>query len=286
MKLGILVSGDLGFYCLKKILNHHKISFVMTDKNSVFISNYCLNKKIPCFIGNPRNNKSSSFILNKNIDVLISINYLFLIEEDLISLPKILAFNIHGSLLPKYRGRTPHVWAIINGDKQTGISAHIIEKECDKGSILFQLEINIGPTDTGADILEIFKRKYPKIILKVLKDIKKDSIVKIQQKEELATYFPKRSPEDGKINFKLSSNEIYNWVRAQAFPYPGAFLFYNNNKIIIDKIKIINNNYDKKLPNGFIIKVNPLIIKVSDGLIELTKIRNSNNLFELNKKFN
>lgn len=285
MKLGVLVSGDLGFTVLKSIVNSYKIIFVFTDKNSNVISNYCNHKNIPCFVGNPRNNKSSSFVSNKNIDILISINYLFIINNNLINHPKILAFNIHGSLLPKYRGRTPHVWAIINGEKKTGITAHVIDNTCDTGDIIYQEEIIIKKSYIGADILKIFELRYPKITLKVLRDISKNSINRLKQNEKKASYFPKRSPEDGKINLNLKSKRIYDWVRAQSFPYPGSFMFYKANKIIIDQVKIINIKYDKGLKNGTIINVNPLMIKVEDGVLELSKIRNYSKAFQKNTIF-
>ena len=285
MKLGILSSGDLGLHVLKKIKNNYVVEFVMTDKNSIFISSFCNKNNIPFFVGNPRNKNTSSFIENKKIDVLISINYLFIIEKDLINLPDIFAFNIHGSLLPKYRGRTPHVWAIINGEKKTGITAHLIDEECDTGDILHQEEIIINPNDTVSDILKLFYKNYPKIILKVLLDIKNDSIERIKQDQKNATSFPKRSPKHGRIDLNLKSLEIYNWVRAQAKPYPGAFMYYNDNQIIIDEVKLIDTTYDKKLVNGFIISLDPILIKVCDGVLNLSKIRKHYNNFKINTIF-
>ena len=279
MKLGMLVSGNLGFTVLKLVDSLYEIVFVMTNKNSVSILDYCFNKKIPCFIGNPRNNKSSSFIQNKEIDVLMSVNYLFLIDENLISHPKILAFNIHGSLLPKYRGRTPHVWAIINGEVETGISAHLIDKECDTGDILYQEKIPISDNNTGGEILNIFESRYPEIAIKILDDINTDTIVRTKQSEDDSSYFPKRTPDDGKINLNLDSISIYNWVRAQSFPYPGAYMFYNSKKVIVDRVKIVNMIYDEKLQNGSVICEKPLLIKLKDGVLELSKIRNHDNIF-------
>ncbi len=285
MKLGVLVSGKLGLTVLKSIINSFEIIFVFTDKNSNYISNFCDRKNIPCFIGNPRNNKSSSFIFNKSIDVLVSVNYLFIIKKNLICHPKILAFNIHGSLLPKYRGRTPHVWAIINGEKKTGITAHIIDNTCDTGDIIYQEEITIKKSYTGADILKIFELRYPYITLKVLNDISKNSINRLKQDEKKASYFPKRSPHDGKINLNMKSKKIYDWVRAQSFPYPGSFVIYKSNKIIIDQVKVLSIKFDKKLRNGTIININPLRIKVQDGILELTKLRNPNESFKINTIF-
>src|SRR5690606_30041161 len=108
------------------------------------------------------------FIAKNKCEILISINYLFLIESDIINSSKGLAFNIHGSLLPKYRGRTPHVWAIINGEVFTGITAHIIDKRCDSGDILEQIKIPIALDDTGGSILKKYEVEYLPLIEKVI----------------------------------------------------------------------------------------------------------------------
>lgn len=282
MKLGLLVSGDLGYAVLSLLKTQNAIVFVMTDKNSVLIKAYCINENIPCFIGNPRNEKSVSFIKNKYIDILMSVNYLFLIDENLINHPNILAFNIHGSLLPKYRGRTPHVWAIINGETYTGITAHLIDKDCDSGDIIYQEKIPISSDNTGGDILNIFKYRYPQIVIKILKDISSGNIIAKKQDENDSSYFPKRSPNDGRIDLSLDSKNIYNWVRAQSFPYPGAYLFYDSNRVIVDQVKIIDVDYDKSLKNGTVISVDPLLIKLKDGVIELAVLRDNKCTFKKN----
>src|SRR5690606_22569809 len=135
----------------------------MTDSGSANISNWCEEKQVPCFVGNPRNGKASTFFSKYPVDVLLSVNYLFIIERDLIQHPKKYAFNMHGSLLPKYRGRTPHVWAIINGETQTGVTLHVIDEGCDTGDIVIQEKVKIEHNDTGADILSKFEVLYPLI---------------------------------------------------------------------------------------------------------------------------
>ena len=128
MKLGILTSGNLGKDTLEKIILNFNVVFVLTDSNSQGILSLCEENKISYFKGNPRNSIGYNFIKKIEVDIIVSINYLFLIEKDIIQHSKQLTFNIHGSLLPKYRGRTPHVWSIINNEKETGITAQVIMK--------------------------------------------------------------------------------------------------------------------------------------------------------------
>ncbi len=160
MKIGVLVSGNLGRDILEKLNSNFDIAFVLTDSNSNGILKLCKKNEISCFKGNPRKGVGYNFIKNIFVDIILSVNYLFLIEKDIIQHSRLLTFNIHGSLLPKYRGRTPHVWAIINNEKETGITAHVIDENCDTGDIISQIKIPINETDTGNDLLNKYKSEY------------------------------------------------------------------------------------------------------------------------------
>ena len=285
MRIGLLVSGDLGFSILKQINHSYELSFVMTDKSSYLIQEFCVTNKIPFFVGNPRNGNSKDFLTAKSCEILISINYLFIIEQNIIDIPEILAFNIHGSLLPKYRGRTPHVWAIINNEIKTGITAHIIDSGCDTGDILEQIQVNIDLIDTGATLLKKFEEYYFPLVVKVLDKIKNNIIIQKPQDSTKATYYCKRTPEDGLINWSWQRERIYNWVRAQSFPYPGAFTFYLNQKIIIDWIELDDYGFDSSLPDGTVVTNRPVRIKTPNGLIKIIKFRSHINNFKANYKF-
>ncbi len=285
LKLGILCSGGLGYEILNKMVDLYNVKFVLTDKGSESIIKFCEEKELPYFAGNPRNGKGFDFIKNIKVDIIASINYLFLIEEDIINHPDKMAFNIHGSLLPKYRGRTPHVWAIINDEKETGITAHKIEVGCDTGDIIEQIRIPIENDDTGAKVLSKYAAKYFPLIKKVLNKIGQNDFNLIPQDENKATYFGKRTPKDGEINWNWQRARIRNWVRAQSNPYPGAFTFYNEEKVIIDEVKYSDFGFDSKIENGTIIKVKPhVLVKTSNGVLALTNIRSERHNFVEGKK--
>lgn len=274
MKVGLLVSGGLGLNLLQHLAVKHDVIFVMTNENSQVIVELCRENDWPVFIGNPRKGKSENFLFGKEIDVLISINYLFLIEETLIALPKKLAFNIHGSLLPKFRGRTPHVWAIINNETETGITAHSLDRGCDTGPIIKQFKVPIEVNDTGALILEKFKELYISMVDSVLEEVAINNFQFIPQDHTKATFFGKRTPDDGEINWNWQKERIYNWIRAQAYPYPGAFSFYKKEKVIIDEIEFSEDGFDYEMKNGQILSAEPLKVKSPNGVIEIKKIRN------------
>ena len=279
MNLGVLVGGNLGLTVLKHLFQSHNIKFVLTDKKSFLIIQFCKTNDIEIFIGNPRTRSASIFFLNFKIEVLISINYLFLIERDLIELPSKIAFNIHGSLLPKYRGRTPHVWAIINNENQTGITAHLIDENCDTGDIIEQLVVKIEKNDTGNDLLLKYTKLYSPLVDKVLENISNNKLTLTPQKDELATYFEKRTPEDGKINWNWKKERIINWVRAQAYPYPGAFSYIKDQKIVIDEVVEFKLKVSSETKTGIILAVSPkIIVNTSNGVLELRKVRETLNV--------
>lgn len=279
MLIGVLSSGDLGKDTLKKIIFDFKVLFVLTDNNSPEIVKICNHNGIPFFLGNPRKGLGYDFIKNIKVDVIVSVNYLFLIEKDIIQHPKKLIFNIHGSLLPKYRGRTPHVWAIINNEKETGITAHIIDENCDAGDIISQIKIPINKRDTGADILIKYKLEYYNLVKEVLEKLKKGKLELTKQDENFATYFGKRTAEDGKINWNWKKERIVNWIRAQAFPYPGAFSHVKDQKIVIDEVEEVILEVSDKIKSGIILAVVPnIIVNTSNGALKLTKLREKYNV--------
>lgn len=274
MVLGVLTSGNLGLNILIKIESRFMIGFVLTDSNSLKIIDFCKLKKIPYYTGNPRKNKAYEFIKNITVDIIASVNYLFLINKDIINHSCKLTFNIHGSLLPKYRGRTPHVWAIINNEKETGITAHKIDEGCDTGDIIEQIIIPIEISDTGNDILQNYKKYYFKLLLDVVSKCENNTLQFKKQNEKFATYFGKRTPSDGKIEWDWQKERIRNWVRAQSSPYPGAFAFFENNKIIIDEVKFSEIGYNDEIDNGIVLANEPnIIVKTPNGPLELTKLR-------------
>ena len=276
MNVALFVSGGLGF----KVLNHlkeskHSVQCVFTDSNSKEIIDTVNDEQLPIFTGNPRNERAIKFIDAYEIDIILSINYLFLIEHSLFSKAK-LAVNIHGSLLPKYRGRTPHVWAIINNEHKTGVTAHLIDDGCDTGDIIKQKEVIINDTDTGADILEKFNKLYVPFVDEILSDFERGRIKLLPQNNENATFFGKRTPDDGKINWGWQKERIRNWVRAQAYPYPGAFTYFEGltEKVIIDEVVYSDLGFNETDGNGLIVSLHPICVKTPNGVLELRNIRN------------
>jgi methionyl-tRNA formyltransferase len=289
MNFTICASGNLGFVVLHYLINKSvDVALVLTDSHSESIISFCKENNIRCFKGNPRNGRFVEWKSKEKIQIchLLSINYLFILDKEIMDLISGYAINFHGSLLPKYRGRTPHVWAIINGEDRCGITAHQMNDKCDDGDIVRQVVVDIEDTDTGASVLEKYNRIYPTLVLDVVNDINLNRLVFKPQDSSKATYFSKRTPEDGEINWNWQKERIRNWVRAQAKPYPGAFTYYNGVKVVINKVEYVDDGFLDTMPNGLIIsfKSGKPIVKTPNGAVLLLDIFGDVN-FELNEMF-
>ncbi|MBC6409702.1 MAG: methionyl-tRNA formyltransferase [Ekhidna sp.] len=172
-------------------------------------------------------------IQNLKPDLIIVVSWYYLIPEAIISLAANGAIGIHASLLPKYRGNAPLVWAMINGESETGVSLFYIEKGVDKGAIIAQKKFNIDSNDTIKDLLEKARIAAIAVLNEALPKIKNNSVISIRQDHSKATTFPKRTPQDGLIDWSWDVVRIENFIKAQTKPYPGAFTYIGDKKVII-----------------------------------------------------
>ena len=159
-------------------------------------------------------------------------------------------------------------------------SAHFIDEGYDTGDIIFQKKIPILEDDTGFSILEKYIETYPLLVREIINLFNTKNIKSIKQDETLSTIYGKRTPNDGHINWDWQKERIRNWVRAQTVPYPGAFTYLDDKKIIIDKVSFCEIGFNNELPNGTIIQVKPfLVVKTSNGAVKIDLIRNNKVVF-------
>ena len=184
------------------------------------------------------------------------------------------AYGMHASLLPRYSGGAPLVWSIINDEKQAGISLFALSDGVDDGAILGQYNTPILYED---DISTLYKRIEDlglKLLLENLPKLINGNADFTDQNENLRTLYPQRSPEDGLINWNKSSREIYNFIRAQTEPYPGAFSFVNDEKIILwNCLESVDPKINNDLLNGSLYKrEGKVLVKTADGLVSMSLI--------------
>jgi methionyl-tRNA formyltransferase len=185
--------------------------------------------------------KYTGTVMDIKPDLILAIGWYYMIPDQMMKLAGKGAIGIHGSLLPKYRGNAPFVWAMINGEKETGISLFYFEKGIDEGDIIAQKKIPIGEKETIRDILNKARGSSVEILLEYLPKIADGTAPRIPQDNSQATLFPKRTPDDGLIDWSWDAKRIHDFIRAQTKPYPGAFTYINNKKVIIWDAEILFN---------------------------------------------
>lgn len=166
-------------------------------------------------------------------DVIFSFYYRAMIPADVLAIAPRGAFNMHGSLLPKYRGRVPVNWAVLHGETETGATLHAMEVKPDAGYIVDQTAVPILPDDTAGQVFEKVTVAAEQTLWRVLPAMKAGQTPKRPNRLADGSYFSGRKPEDGRIDFRQPAAAVYNLIRAVAPPYPGAFTDLAGRRFIV-----------------------------------------------------
>jgi len=201
-------------------------------------------------------------------EIIFSFYYRKIITKEILDIPKLGGFNLHGSYLPAYRGRCPVNWVLVNGETETGITLHRMTERPDDGDIVCQEKIPIDKTDTAASLLAKMTAVAGGLLDAILPEIKRGKIRAIPQNNSDASYFGGRKPEDGQINWYKPGKDIYNLVRAVTRPFPGAFSFIGNRKCIFWKVSELPADTANIKP-GTVISVDPLTVACKDAALRI-----------------
>jgi len=166
-------------------------------------------------------------------DLILSVYYRHMIGTKILALPPLGAFNMHGSLLPKYRGRAPINWAVLHGESRLGMTLHRMVKAPDAGAVVDQDGVEISPRDTAE---QAFRKVLPcarRVLERQIDALLTGTAKETPQDDTQATYFSGRKPEDGRINWAQTSAQIFNLIRAVTDPYPGAFTDIGDARMMI-----------------------------------------------------
>lgn len=166
-------------------------------------------------------------------DFLFSFYYRLMLKPELLLVPTCGAYNMHGSLLPKYRGRVPVNWAIIHGESETGVSLHAMTEKPDRGVIVIQKAVPIGGDDTAQQVFDRVTDAAAAALDSALPALVAGSAPHLPQNPGEGSYFGGRKPEDGRIDFGWQATRIHNFVRALTRPYPGAFADVNGHRLVL-----------------------------------------------------
>ena len=200
-------------------------------------------------------------------DMIFSFYYRALLSEKILATARLGAYNLHGSLLPTYRGRAPLNWVLVNGESETGVTLHRMVARVDAGDILAQERIAIADDDDAMSLHQKLVAGAKTLLASCLPTMKQGLIDGVKQDESRASVMPGRTPEDGRIEWSLPAKSIANLVRAVTDPWPGAFGYVGTTKFIVWKAKAHDIVHTAK--PGTALSINPLIIACGEGALEV-----------------
>jgi len=170
-------------------------------------------------------------------DLFVVIAYGQILSSGILNIPKIFSVNVHASLLPKYRGAAPINWALIKGEKTTGITAIKMAKEMDAGPIILQKEIEVSNDDTAITLEGKLSGMAAQLVLAVLSSLEENDYNLMPQDEDNIGFAPKLKKEDGRIDWNKPAWDIYNLIRG-CISWPGAFTYYKGKLLKIYKARV------------------------------------------------
>lgn len=282
MNIIFMGTPDLSVPSLEKLYNeNHSIDLVITQpdkrkgRGKKLLPTPVKNKanKLDLEVFQPKNVNSLESIerINKlNPDVIVVVAYGQILKEEILSIPKYGCINVHTSLLPKYRGAAPINWAIINGEKETGVTTMIMEKGLDTGDMLLKEKLVIDDELTVGELHDNLMNMGAELIVKTLEKI--EDLKPIPQDDNLSSYAPKMDKTIGKIDWAETKEKIKNLVRGTN-PFPGSYSYYKGKKFKIYKVDIDEKLYSGKL--GQITDVNNegIFVKVKNGTIIIKEVQ-------------
>ena len=208
-------------------------------------------------------------------DVIFSFYYRKMLSPELLEIPKFGAVNAHGSLLPKYRGRSPVNWQIVRGETESGITLHYMVRKADAGDIVGQRPITIGPDDTAVDVFHKIEPAFEALLAEKLDGILSGTAPRLPQDITKGNYCGGRKPEDGKIIWMQTARAIHNLVRAVTTPYPGAFCGLAGKQIMIWKTKCSDQEIvgQERLTPGTVFRhYKSLWVKAGTGALQILEV--------------
>ncbi|AGI22888.1 bifunctional UDP-glucuronic acid decarboxylase/UDP-4-amino-4-deoxy-L-arabinose formyltransferase [Pseudomonas sp. ATCC 13867] len=198
---------------------------------------------------------------------IFSFYYRHLLSEELLACAAKGAYNLHGSLLPRYRGRAPANWVLVNGETETGVTLHRMVTRPDAGAILAQQRVAIAEDDTALILHGKLRQASRELLDDALAKLARGELSEVAQDESRASYFGRRTPADGAIDWQRPARELHNLVRAVTQPYPGAFAPVGERKLIVWSSRVASGNGGQA--PGSVLSVDPLRIACGEDALEI-----------------
>ena len=247
------------------------------------VKEFAIEKNIPVY--QPTKIKNNTKFIEKikslNPDVICVVAYGKILPKEILEIPGKGCINVHGSLLPKYRGAAPIQWAVLNGDRTTGITTMYMDEGMDTGDMILKKEVEIGEEETTGELWGRLAKVGGDLLVQTLKQVEEGTVKRIKQGDDF-TLAPMLDKSMAKIDWNKSAFEIKNLVRGLN-PIMGAYSFLNDKKIKFWKVQILSDNeFGKNTQNailGEVIESEPkkgLFIKANGGILQVIEIQGEN----------
>ena len=222
----------------------------------------------------PKNLKATDFVeelrtLNVDLQVVVAFRML---PEIVWAMPTIGTFNLHGSLLPKYRGAAPIHWAVINGETETGVTTFFLQHKIDTGDVIFQEKMSIGENETTGEVHDRMMELGANTVLKTVQVIENGTYTLQPQNDEIATHAPKIFRETCEINFNQPTEKVHNFIRGMS-PFPVAWTTLEDKQLKIIKASKIVEKHDFEPGTYVSDHKKSLKIATADGFMEVHQLQ-------------
>ena len=273
MRAVVFAYHNVGVRCLKVLLARGvEVALVVTHQDNPAetiwfdsVAELCKEHGIPSITpDDPKSPQLLAQVQKLQPDLIFSFYYRHMLPVDLLEIAKFGAYNMHGSLLPKYRGRVPVNWAVLHGETETGATLHEMAAKPDAGAITAQTSVPILPDDTAYEVFGKLTVAAEQTLWKVLPAILAGMPPRLPNDLSQGSYFGGRKPEDGRIDWNQPAQAVYNLHRAVAPPYPGAFTELAGRTYIIGKARL-SSQMQANLPPGLAVVDNHLFGVCGDG---------------------
>ena len=268
---------NVGYYCLEELLRQGAdVRLVFTHEDSPTEEIWFRSVRelaelhgIPYVTTEINEAENIEMVWKIAPDFLLSFYYRNMIKPEVLELVSKGALNLHGSYLPKYRGRVPVNWAVINGETETGATLHYMVAKPDAGDIVDQQKIPIVFTDTAFDVFNNLTVAAVDLISRSWPQLQAGTAPRIPMNLQQGSYFGGRKPADGKIDWTKSAEQIYNLIRGVTHPYPGAFSMLEGKRVVIWQARPVSGIGSP----GLIVSTEPLQVGTGDGLLEIRQLQ-------------
>ncbi|MDD4842782.1 MAG: methionyl-tRNA formyltransferase [Anaerotignum sp.] len=284
MRVIFMGTPDFAVYSLKALLTQHEVIAVVSQPDkpkgrgkklvATPVKEFALTQGLPVY--QPEKSRDSEFVAlleELHPDVIAVTAFGQILPESILNIPKFGCINVHGSLLPKYRGAAPMQWSIINGEKVTGITTMFMAKGMDTGDMLLKTEVEITPEDNFASIHDKMAEAGASLLLETLTALQAGTAERVPQEHEAATYAPMITKETGHIDWTKSAQEIIDLMRGLD-PNPGAYSVFEEEPLKLFKGMKSEGDYRQAKPGEVLdITKKGFVVKCGDGALTITELQ-------------